>query len=117
VTQNPKERNFHIFYQLCAGMEAESKKQFGMADPDYYNYLNMHACYKVDDTDDANDYVDVMNAMDTMDISSEDQSQVLQIVSGILHIGNIMFREEGSETAIVDNDQREIWVQLNHFRE
>ena len=46
VTQNPNERNFHIFYQLCSGMDEESKKQFGITEPDYYNYLNMHECYK-----------------------------------------------------------------------
>ena len=46
VTQNPNERNFHIFYQLCSGMDEESKKQFGITEPDYYNYLNMHDCYK-----------------------------------------------------------------------
>ena len=46
VTQNPNERNFHIFYQLCCGMDEESKKQFGITEPNYYNYLNMHDCYK-----------------------------------------------------------------------
>ena len=45
--QNPKERNFHIFYQLTSGMDPESKKQFYISDPENYNYLNMHGCYKV----------------------------------------------------------------------
>ncbi len=87
-------------------MEADSKKQFGVAEPDYYNYLNMHGCYKVDDTDDAADYEDTMAAMATMDMGAEEQSDVLQIVSGILHLGNIMFREEGSETSVVEADER-----------
>ena len=46
ATQNPNERNFHIFYQLCCGMDDESKKNFGITEPSYYNYLNMHDCYK-----------------------------------------------------------------------
>ena len=47
VTQNPFERNFHIFYQLVFGMDDESKQQLGIVEPDYYNYLNVHNCYKV----------------------------------------------------------------------
>ncbi len=47
VMQNPQERNFHIFYQLCSGMDKEAKEQFGIADPEYYFYLNLHGCYQV----------------------------------------------------------------------
>jgi hypothetical protein len=28
-------------------MEEESKQQFGIVDPDYFNYLNVHGCFKV----------------------------------------------------------------------
>jgi len=49
VTQNPNERNFHIFYQLVFGMDEESKQQFGIIQPDYYNYLN--GCFKVKEQD------------------------------------------------------------------
>ena len=34
--------------------------------------------------------------MDVMGISDEDQASVLQIVGGILHIGNISFMEVGN---------------------
>ena len=47
----------------------------------------------------------MMDAMATMDMSAEEQSEVLQVVSGILHLGNVMFREEGNERAVVDTDQ------------
>ena len=50
VMQNPLERNFHIFYQLCGGMDKELQKDFGLVHPDYYNYLNQHGCYKVTTT-------------------------------------------------------------------
>ena len=47
VTQNAKERNFHIFYQITSGMDNEAKKVFGIVNPDYYNYLNQHSCFTV----------------------------------------------------------------------
>ena len=45
--QNPLERNFHIFYQLCNGMDPDTQASFGLVQPDYYNYLNQHNYYKV----------------------------------------------------------------------
>ena len=60
---------------------------------------------QVEDTDDNSDYVEMMDAMATMDMSAEEQSEVLQVVSGILHLGNVMFREEGNERAVVETDQ------------
>ena len=63
------------------------------------------AMSQVEDTDDNSDYVEMMDAMATMDMSAEEQSEVLQVVSGILHLGNVMFREEGNERAVVETDQ------------
>ena len=45
--QNRNERNFHIFYQLLSGMDSDTKKQFGLVNADYYNYLNQNDCYTV----------------------------------------------------------------------
>ena len=47
VMQNKSERNFHIFYQLIAGMDESTKNQFGLVNVDYYNYLNQNDCYTV----------------------------------------------------------------------
>ena len=37
------------------------------------------------------------------------QSEVVQLVAGILHIGNILFAEVGSETAAVHLDERKMF--------
>lgn len=47
VTQNPHERNFHIFYQVIQGIDGEAQNTLGITSPDYYNYLNAHDCYAV----------------------------------------------------------------------
>lgn len=46
----------------------------------------------------------LQRAMDVMGISDEDQANVLAIVAGILHLGNITFREDGNYAAI-ENDE------------
>jgi len=96
VTQNPDERNFHIFYQLINGASSEDKEQFGLTQPDYYFYLNQSGCYDVDGVNDVQEYKDTRNAMYTMGITEEDQATILQIVAGILHLGNIAFTEVGN---------------------
>lgn len=106
VMQNPHERNFHIFYQLCFGMDSEAKNQFGITDVDYYNYLNAHSCYKVDETNDAADYEETLSAMATMRMSLDEQSEVLQLASGILHLGNVLFIENNNDVAVVHIDER-----------
>lgn len=38
--------------------------------------------------------------MDVVGISAEDRAMVLQIVAGVLHLGNITFREAGNYAAV-----------------
>lgn len=38
--------------------------------------------------------------MDVVGISTEDRAMVLQIVAGVLHLGNITFREAGNYAAV-----------------
>ena len=40
ISQNPGERNVHIFYQMCGGADQSLKDSCGITDYDYYNYLN-----------------------------------------------------------------------------
>lgn len=40
------------------------------------------------------------HAMDVIGISAQNRSMVLQIVAGILHLGNITFKESGNYAAV-----------------
>lgn len=39
-TQAENERNYHSFYELCAGLDGDEKAKFGLAAADDYFYLN-----------------------------------------------------------------------------
>ncbi|KAI6652209.1 Unconventional myosin-Ie-like isoform X2 [Oopsacas minuta] len=103
VSQNTDERNFHIFYQLCAGATPEVQNALGITTPDYYFYLNQSGCYDVDGTDDKQDFRDTLKAMTVVGLSEETQSVVFSIVAGIMHIGNIAFREDGNYAVPTDD--------------
>ncbi|CAL8396174.1 unnamed protein product [Boreogadus saida] len=96
VSQNESERNFHVFYQMIEGASAQQKEGLGIMTPDYYYYLNQSGTYKVDGTNDSKDFQETMEAMQVIGISGAIQGQVLQIIGGILHMGNISFIEVGN---------------------
>ncbi|NWR65862.1 MYO1F protein, partial [Bucorvus abyssinicus] len=104
VSQNECERNFHIYYQLLKGASQEQRQNLGIMSPDYYYYLNQSDTYEVEGTDDRSDYHETVNAMQVIGIRGEDQQLVLQIVAGILHLGNISFQEEGNYARVENAD-------------
>ncbi|XP_061461568.1 unconventional myosin-Ie-like isoform X2 [Rhineura floridana] len=104
VSQNPGERNFHIYYQLLEGASPEQRENLGITTPDYYYYLNQSAAYKVDDVDDHQEFQETLTAMGVVGLSREEQALVVQIVAGILHLGNITFRESGNYAMVESED-------------
>ncbi|KAI4895296.1 hypothetical protein NFI96_011136 [Prochilodus magdalenae] len=104
VSQNHGERNFHIYYQLLSGASKEQRENLGITSPDYYLYMNQSGTYTVEDVDDKKEFSETMNAMSVIGLSMEEQDAVLQIVAGILHLGNITFREEGNYAVVESED-------------
>uniref|UniRef100_A0A7M4FW44 Unconventional myosin-Ie-like n=1 Tax=Crocodylus porosus TaxID=8502 RepID=A0A7M4FW44_CROPO len=104
VSQNPGERNFHIYYQLLVGASPEQRENLGITTPDYYYYLNQAAAYTAADVDDRRDFDETLTAMDVVGLSGEEQALVLQIVAGILHLGNVGFRDADNYAAVESED-------------
>ncbi|MEQ2269685.1 Unconventional myosin-Ie [Xenotaenia resolanae] len=104
VSQNPGERNFHIYYQLLGGASGEQRENLGVTTPDYYYYMNQSGTYTVEDINDKKDFTDTMGAMSVVGLSLDDQDSVLQLVAGILHLGNISFREENNYAVVESQD-------------
>ncbi|KAI6220129.1 hypothetical protein M3Y99_01614800 [Aphelenchoides fujianensis] len=98
------ERNFHIFYQLLAGADQETRKSLGISSVDYYSYLAQSGCYKAEGTDDAEEFAATLEAMQVVGIDERSQLEILQLVSAILHIGNITFEEHNNYAAVSSDD-------------
>ncbi|XP_019852528.1 PREDICTED: unconventional myosin-Ie, partial [Amphimedon queenslandica] len=96
VSQNEGERSFHIFYQLISGADDDMREGLGVANVDYYWYLNQTGTYTVDGIDDKKEFQDTLHAMEVMGIVGDRQGDVFNIVAGIMHLGNISFTEKGN---------------------
>lgn len=99
---NEGERNFHIFYQLCAGATGDMKNNLGISTPDYFSYLSQSGVYKVDGTNDAHEFQETLRAMSVMGMAEETQMDILSVVAAILHMGNISFVEQNNAATISD---------------
>ncbi|RLU24466.1 hypothetical protein DMN91_002555, partial [Ooceraea biroi] len=99
---NPGERNFHIFYQLATGANQQMQSEFGLTNLDYYQYLSYGGNHRVDGTNDARDFQETLKALSVMGIKDAEVMNILRLVAGILHVGNIQFAESGNYSQIAD---------------
>ncbi|XP_077348143.1 unconventional myosin-X [Lithobates pipiens] len=95
VRQNPKERNYHIFYALLEGAGKEEREAFYLLQTEKYHYLNQSGCITDETISDKETFQEVKTAMKVMKFTSENVREVLRLLAGILHLGNIEFITAG----------------------
>ena len=93
VSAAQDERNFHIFYQLVVGADSSVRRKFELeGDPARYTILSRGGCTKVPSIDDKRDFNEVMAAFRALHFSSDEIDGLFAIVSGVLALGNVTFR-------------------------
>ncbi|XP_025779536.1 unconventional myosin-X [Puma concolor] len=95
VRQNPGERNYHIFYALLAGLEHEQREEFYLSVPENYHYLSQSGCVEDKTISDQESFREVITAMEVMQFSKEEVREILRLLAGVLHLGNIEFITAG----------------------
>lgn len=91
VHQQDLERNYHFFYQIVAAAADNSDlaKLLYFNESDEHFYLSQSSVSVIEGVSDLEQFNEVQSAMEVLGMSTDQQMQVLQIVAGILHLGNI----------------------------
>ncbi|KAL7846059.1 hypothetical protein AOLI_G00242510 [Acnodon oligacanthus] len=108
VFQAKNERNYHIFYEMLAGLPIHQRRAFYLQEAETYYYLNQGGNCQIVGKDDGEDFWRLQSAMDILRFSPEDQSSVFRVLSSVLHLGNVFFHRletEVQETAGVVSAQ------------
>ncbi|XP_051943469.1 unconventional myosin-X [Hippocampus zosterae] len=95
VRQNAGERNYHIFYALLAGADQEQTECLGLSPSCTYHYLTRSGGTPDNAINDKGTFQEVLYAMRTMQFTEENIGEILRLLAGILHAGNIEFMTAG----------------------
>ena len=101
------ERTYHAFYQTLAGAEPQEKARLRLEATEQYDLLARTGCTHIGGIDDAGNFAQTMQAMETLGIDRATRGQVLQLLSAVLHLGNLQFETaEGDGTALRSDANR-----------
>lgn len=89
VFQPLKERNYHIFYQLVAGVTDEQRKELDILPVDQFEYLNQGNTPTIDGVDDKAEFLATKASLKTIGIEEAEQDDIFRLLAGLLHLGNI----------------------------
>ncbi|TSK31311.1 Unconventional myosin-XV [Bagarius yarrelli] len=92
ITQQAKdERNYHIFYEMLAGLPSQQKQSLYLQEAETYYYLNQGGNCEITGKSDGEDFHRLLSAMEILHFNPEDQNGIFRILSSILHLGNVFF--------------------------
>ncbi|KAG2181223.1 hypothetical protein INT43_008806 [Umbelopsis isabellina] len=121
IFQPETERNYHIFYQLCAGAPASERKEFELGDYNSFHYLNQSGIGVIPGVDDVAEFEITQRSLSTVGISVQVQWQIFRLLAALLHIGNVQITGR-TDAALVDSDPalitatRLLGIEISEFR-
>ncbi|KAM6951023.1 unconventional myosin-XVB [Aplochiton taeniatus] len=98
VFQAPEERNFHVFYELLAGMNDWDKQEVYLQGAETYYYLNQGGVCDIKGKQDKQDFQLLVQCLETIGLHADQISTIWAILSSILQLGNICFSSYESES-------------------
>ncbi|XP_053937019.1 unconventional myosin-XV [Cuculus canorus] len=93
VFQAKSERNYHIFYEMLAGLPTQQRQRYCLQGAETYYYLNQGGNCEIPGKDDAEDFRRLLNTMEVLSFSVEEQNSIFRILSSVLHLGNVYFEK------------------------
>ncbi|XP_031466229.1 unconventional myosin-Vb-like, partial [Phasianus colchicus] len=112
VFQAEHERNYHIFYQLCACAHLPQFQSLALESSERFFYTCQGGEATIDGVDDGEEMEKTQNAFKTLGVPEAQQAAIFRLLAAILHLGNVEVRAErdGDASSISADDPH-----LTHF--
>ncbi|CAG8478778.1 2502_t:CDS:10 [Paraglomus occultum] len=104
VYQPEAERNYHIFYQLCAGAPPSEKKNLDLGDYSQFHYLRQGGQGVIQGVNDKEEFGLTQKALSIVGITIETQWQIFKLCAALLHIGNINITAVRDKSMVSESD-------------
>ena len=105
VFQAEAERNYHIFYQLCAASKLPEMAYLQLRDQSEYFYTRQGNCPLVKSIDDSVEFKETLKSLDLLGFPKDLQVEFFSIIAAVLHCGNIAFEDSAKDNCqIPTND-------------
>ncbi|XP_048023823.1 unconventional myosin-Va isoform X16 [Megalobrama amblycephala] len=101
VFQADEERNYHIFYQLCASAHLPEFKALKLGKADDFHYTKQGRNPVIDGIDDAKEMSTTRNAFTLLGVNESYQMGLFRILASILHLGNVEVKDRDSDSSII----------------
>ncbi|KAM4829772.1 unconventional myosin-Vc [Thomomys bottae] len=110
VFQSENERNYHIFYQLCASAEQSEFKHLKLGNAEKFHYTSMGGNTVIEGVNDRADMVETQKTFALLGFKEDFQMDVFTILAAILHLGNVQITGVGSERSSISEDDSHLKV-------
>uniref|UniRef100_A0A4W6FD85 Myosin VB n=1 Tax=Lates calcarifer TaxID=8187 RepID=A0A4W6FD85_LATCA len=110
VFQAEDERNYHIFYQLCASASLPEFKDLSLTTAEDFTYTSLGENIFIEGVNDAEDFEKTREAFTLLGIKESSQINIFRVIASILHLGNIEICPERDGESCHRDD-----LHLKHF--
>ncbi|XP_054980528.1 unconventional myosin-Vc [Sorex araneus] len=110
VFQSENERNYHIFYQLCASAQQPEFRHLKLGRAEEFYYTSMGGSTHIEGVDDRADMVETQKTFALLGFQRDLQMDVFRTLAAVLHLGNVQVSALSGERSSVCEDDGHLQV-------